>query len=148
MRIIKNLKEILKKHLKWLRDEKGGERADLSEANLWGANLRRTNLWGANLREADLSEANLSEANLREADLSEANLWGANLRRTKGIIGFKIDDYEAIITKDQIQIRCKIMPVEKWKKMTKKEIIELSNTRGWELWKKYRNTLFKLAGEF
>ena len=88
------LKNILDKHLKWLRGENGGKRADLSRAdlsraNLSGANLSRAdlsraNLSGANLSEADLSEANLSRANLfganlSEADLSEANLFGANL---------------------------------------------------------------------
>ena len=93
------LKAILGKHLKWLRGEDGGERANLSgaylsgaylfEANLSGADLSEANLFGANLSEADLSranlsgaylfEANLSEANLSEADLSEANLFGAYL---------------------------------------------------------------------
>lgn len=33
------LKDILDKHLKWLRDEDGGERANLSWADLSGANL-------------------------------------------------------------------------------------------------------------
>ena len=33
------LKEILERHRKWLNDEDGGERADLYEANLYGANL-------------------------------------------------------------------------------------------------------------
>ena len=42
------LKAILDKHAKWLRDELGGERADLS-----GAYLSRANLSGANL-ELDL----------------------------------------------------------------------------------------------
>jgi uncharacterized protein YjbI with pentapeptide repeats len=44
----------LKLHLKWLRDEDGGEQANLREADLRGADLRE-----ANLREADLREANL-----------------------------------------------------------------------------------------
>lgn len=36
----KKLKEILAKHLKWLRNEDGGERADLSWANLsWAENM-------------------------------------------------------------------------------------------------------------
>ena len=83
--MIKNLNEILEKHLKWLNDENDGERADLSGANLSGANLRGANLRGANLsganlRGADLSVANLSGANLSGADLSGANLRGANLR--------------------------------------------------------------------
>ena len=73
------LKNILDKHLKWLRGENGGKRADLSRAD-----LSRANLFGANLSEADLSEANLfganlSEANLFGANLSEADLFGANL---------------------------------------------------------------------
>jgi hypothetical protein len=33
----KELKEILEKHDKWRRDKEGGERADLSGANLYGA---------------------------------------------------------------------------------------------------------------
>ena len=83
------LKEILDKHLKWLRNEEGGSRADLSGANLSGANLSGANLsvadlsWanisGANLSGADLSRANLSRANLSGADLSGANLSWANL---------------------------------------------------------------------
>lgn len=47
-----NLEKVLSDHLKWLRGENGGKRADLSGANLSGANL---------------SEANLSEANLSGA---------------------------------------------------------------------------------
>ena len=83
------LKAILGKHLKWLRGEDGGERAnlfganlsraDLSGANLFEANLSRANLPGANLFEANLSGANLFEANLFEANLSRANLSGADL---------------------------------------------------------------------
>ena len=68
------LKAILGKHLKWLRGEDGGERA-----NLFGANLSRADLSGANLSRADLSGANLFEANLSRANLSGANLSGANL---------------------------------------------------------------------
>ena len=41
------LKNILDKHLKWIRGENGGKRADLSRANLSGANLSRANLFGA-----------------------------------------------------------------------------------------------------
>ena len=57
--------------------------SDLSEANLWGANLIAANLWGANL-----SNANLNGANLGAAELSNANLNGAELLGTymKGVI--------------------------------------------------------------
>ena len=63
------LSMVLNRHKKWLNNEEGGEKADLS-----GADLSRANLIGA-----DLSRVNLSRANLRGADLSGANLCGAAL---------------------------------------------------------------------
>jgi uncharacterized protein YjbI with pentapeptide repeats len=98
------LKEILQQHSLWLKDPKKGKRADLIRANLSGAdliganlreaNLIRANLIGANLREADLIRANLSgadliRANLREADLSGADLIGANLREANFTVELK-----------------------------------------------------------
>ena len=79
-----DLKKILDEHLLWLNGE-GGSRANLSNADLFGANLRRANLsnadlFGANLRCANLSNADLFGANLRGANLSNANLRNANLR--------------------------------------------------------------------
>ena len=78
------LKNILKRHQKWIIDEPGGERADLQgadlrEADLRGANLGDANLWRANLWEADLREAVLRGANLGVADLREADLREADL---------------------------------------------------------------------
>ena len=67
------LKDILDKHLRWLCDEDGGERANLFGANLSRANLSRANLSGADLSGADLPGANLSGANLFGADLSGAD---------------------------------------------------------------------------
>lgn len=76
------IKEILEKHKKWLLGEGGGERANLRDANLCGADLRGADLCGADLRGADLRgadlcDANLSWANLRGANLSWADLSGA-----------------------------------------------------------------------
>ena len=76
---MKNLKEVLELHKKWLNDEKGGIRADLSYANLNDADLRGANLSYVNLRGADLSGADLRYADLSDADLRGANLSGANL---------------------------------------------------------------------
>ena len=76
---VNKLKDVLDKHLKWLRDEDGGERANLSWADLSGANLSRADLSGANLSRAILSGANLSGAILSGANLSRAILSGANL---------------------------------------------------------------------
>ena len=82
------LNKILEEHKHWInKDCKNWEkmRADLSEADLRGANLCDADLSGADLRDADLSgtdllRADLYDANLRGANLSEADLLGANLR--------------------------------------------------------------------
>ena len=89
------LQTILKKHKMWLKNEVGGERANLQGANLQNANLRNANLYNANLRYANLRNADLQDANLRyailqgadlqyvylqDADLRNAILQGADLR--------------------------------------------------------------------
>ena len=84
---MKNLKEVLELHKKWLNDEKGGIRADLSYVNLRGADLS-----GADLRYADLSDANLRDANLSGADLRDANLRDSDLR-CADLIGIKTNIY-------------------------------------------------------
>ena len=72
-----DIKLILEKHAKWARGENGGERADLSGANLRGGNLRNANLSGGNLCGANLRGADLCDADLCGADLHNANLRGA-----------------------------------------------------------------------
>jgi hypothetical protein len=128
------LDEILKKHLKWLRDEEGGERAnlsyaDLSSANLRyadlsSANLRSANLRYANLRYANLSSADLSSANLRYADLSSANLRYADLRyanlryanlSSADLIYFTFNRNTAYFVFDgMIRIGCEYHKIETW----------------------------------
>ncbi len=83
------IEKILEKHLRWLRNEKDGKCADLSGANLRGANLNCANLRGANLNcsnlrgadlvDVDLRGANLKGANLIDADLIDVDLRGADL---------------------------------------------------------------------
>lgn len=80
LEIKEKLTNILELHLKWLNDEVGGLRADLSGADLSGAVLSGADLSLAILRDADLRCANLRSANLRCANLSGANLGGADLR--------------------------------------------------------------------
>jgi uncharacterized protein YjbI with pentapeptide repeats len=60
------LKAIIDSHGKWLRDEDGGERADLQ-----GAYLQDADLQGAYLQDAYLQGAYLQGADLRYADLPE-----------------------------------------------------------------------------
>ena len=75
------LQIILEKHKRWLNGEYGGERADLRDAYLNGANLRGANLIVANLRGANLRESYLSGAYLNGANLRESDLSGADLRK-------------------------------------------------------------------
>lgn len=74
------LKAIIYKHAKWARGEDGGERADLSDADLRNANLRGADLYNADLSGANLYNADLCDADLRGAYLCDADLYGANLR--------------------------------------------------------------------
>ncbi|MDJ0532939.1 MAG: DNA translocase FtsK [Xenococcaceae cyanobacterium MO_207.B15] len=57
--------------------------ANLFEADLQGINLSHACLVGADLRGANLIRANLAEADLRDSCLIEADLRGANLQGTK-----------------------------------------------------------------
>ena len=73
------LKKIIKKHEKWMKHQKDGERADFYGADLHGADLYGVNLCGANLCGVNLRDANLYGADLRNANLFYANLCNANL---------------------------------------------------------------------
>ena len=75
------LEQFLRKHKLWLENKEGGERADLSGADLSRADLSRADLSGADLSWADLSRADLSGADLSRADLSGADLSWADLSR-------------------------------------------------------------------
>lgn len=83
------LRNIIRKHQLWIENEDGGEKADLSDADLCNADLHDVRLCeadlsnaylrGANLRNAILSNANLSTADLCDADLYGADLYNVNL---------------------------------------------------------------------
>ena len=98
------LHELLKKHEMWLEGEEGGERADLSDADLRGvdlsdADLRGAYLSSAYLRGADLCGANLRGAYLSDADLRGADLSSANLSGAKGLtnpIDFMAENFERV----------------------------------------------------
>ena len=77
--MVKNLKEIIEKHQKWIVGASDGKRADLRGADLRGADLYGADLRGADLRGADLRGADLRGADLRGADLYGAALYGADL---------------------------------------------------------------------
>lgn len=87
MKTISNddLKEILRKHALLVMEDPKGERADLSGADLEGANLYKAILIGANLRGANLYEADLRGANLREANID----WPLVCPEKGSFIGYK-----------------------------------------------------------
>ena len=68
----KKLNKILLSHKLWLKDNRAGKQADLSGADLRGANLIWADLRGANLSGADLSGALLCDSKLFGADLGGA----------------------------------------------------------------------------
>ena len=57
--------------------------ANLTGANLTGADLSKANLKGANLTNADLSGVNFYKANFKDANLTGADITGADFRRAK-----------------------------------------------------------------
>ena len=108
------LKEIIDRHDKWLRDADGGERAKLRGANLRGANLRYADLRYADLRGADLRNADMSGANLSDAKLSGANLLcHGNMREIRTM---QFGKWAIGYTHDTLQIGCQRHPIDKWRK--------------------------------
>ena len=131
-----DLKQILELHKKWLNDEDGGKRADLSDADLRCADLSGADLRDANLRCADLSGANLRCADLSGADLRDADLRGANLRcadlwdvtgNKKEIFTFQTNKYTVVIYQDRIQIGCKNFSQSEWFNFSDDEITEMDS---------------------
>jgi hypothetical protein len=113
------LKKMLELHSLWLKNEKGGVRADLEGADLRRANLRVANLRRANLEGANLGGADLWGADLVDANLVDANLRGANLTNTKS--DFKIFksisglEYPITIKDNVIRVGCQTHTYEEWK---------------------------------
>ena len=94
--------EVLQRHAKWLKNEEGGEKADLWGADLRGADLRDADLWGA-----DLWDADLRGADLRGADLRGADLWGAAGKILSfGPIGSRQGITYVTKTERTIHVRC------------------------------------------
>ena len=84
----KELQEIIAAHGRWIRDEPGGERADLDGADLEGANLRNAYLYGANLDGANLNGANLCNADLGNAKILQIGPIGSR----KGYTIFRVNE--------------------------------------------------------
>ena len=152
------MKEKLELHKKWLNNEEGGVRLDLSYANLRGANLRGANLRGANLSYADLRGANLSYADLSSADLSSADLRGADLRganlssaNLRGAIGnnkemktLQLGTYIVTIYKEIIQIGCQNHSISEWENFDD-NYIKRMDMDALEWWRENKDIVLTLA---
>lgn len=79
---LKQIKEILEAHAKWVRGEEGGERANLMNADLTGVDLTGADLTRAILSGAILRGAILRGAIMRGAILTNVDLTGADLTNT------------------------------------------------------------------
>jgi len=126
------LTEILEKHGKWLRDEEGGEHADLSFADLSFADLSSADLRYANLSYADLRYANLSSANLSSADLRYASGNAAELKT------IHLETYPIAYTAEYLQIGCERHPIADWWSFDDDRIAKMDGTtsrRFWDKWK-------------
>ncbi len=73
------LDAILAEHKRWLEEEVGAKRANLSGYDLRGINLSGRDLRGINLSGSNLSESDLSESDMSGCNLSCSNLYGSNL---------------------------------------------------------------------
>ena len=94
--------EVLQRHAKWLKNEEGGEKANLQDVNLQSANLQSANLQGADLRGADLRDADLRGANLQDANLQGA----AGKILSFGPIGSRQGITYVTKTERTIHVRC------------------------------------------
>ncbi|ECD4946983.1 pentapeptide repeat-containing protein [Salmonella enterica subsp. enterica serovar Muenchen] len=154
-----DLSKILEEHKVWITSmRESGSRANLSGADLYGADLRDANLRGADLygadlrgadlRGADLYGADLRDANLRGADLRGADLRGADLRdanlrgadlRGADLRGADLPDLTFVILGEKyfisitngeyVRAGCQNHTVEEWRKYSKQEITEMDGRK-------------------
>lgn len=86
------LDEILEKHIKWLRKDPAGERADMSGTDVREADMREADMNGANMRESDMRGAYMHWANMSGANMSGANIDFASFTLWCGSLGILIDN--------------------------------------------------------
>ena len=171
---IQDLPAILAAHLKWIRSEAGGTRANLAGANLTGADLTgatltRANLTGANLTVAHLAGANLFEANLYRANLYRANLYmadltgadltgahlaGANLTGATIREGLTISraplfvnglQYRVTIFDAHMQIGCEFHRLSDWQGFDNEQIAKMDGRDSRKFWDAFKAPLLAMA---
>ena len=127
---MENISEILRNHKLWLKDEDGGERANLRGASLRGADLRGASLRGADLRDADLRDADLrrmASGNNREIRTMQTGEW---------II---------VYTDDMMSIGCRQYSLSEWWSFNDEQIADMDKG-ALDFWRKWRPILRQIMG--
>lgn len=96
------IKEVVKLHKMYLECEYGGRRADLSHADLKGADFRSADLRRSDFSYADLRDVNFSCADLKDSDLSHTDLMDANLSDAN-LAGVKLDYSSLPLVKETLE---------------------------------------------
>jgi len=106
------------------------------------ANLRDADLYGANLRDANLYGADLYGANLRDADLYGANLYGDKLTK-KPLFLYNLD-WDVTVTTTFLKIGCQVHLIKDWKSFDDEKISSMA-VGALEFWRKYKTAILALC---
>ena len=74
------IEDMLNSHAKWLNNEYGGQRANMRDMDLWGADMQRANMQGVNMQGANMRCANMQGANMQDADMRDMDLRGVDMQ--------------------------------------------------------------------
>ena len=102
---------ILALHIKWLRDEEGGKRADLRGADLRGAYL------------------------------TDAKYYNLILTKDDKFVQLNGLEYNIIFIQDHIKIGCKFYSKKQWVAFTDDEILKMDGKKGFDFWNKYKDMI-------
>lgn len=105
----RTLKEVLKKHTLWIQGKEGGERLNLTGADLTGVNFRASLLNEADFSKADLSSADFANALFYKNNFLEVNLQKSFFIRTdfsrscfSHCLGFPLEDIPMLGNSDRV----------------------------------------------
>ena len=113
----------LKKHLKWIKGEEGGEKACLHRADLRWADLHGADLRGADLRWADLRDADLRDTNIKV---------------------FHGGEWIAFIDPEFIRIGCQFFTVSEWDGFSDERIDKMASG-ALEYWKENKEIIMSIS---
>lgn len=114
------LNKILESHNRWLNDNRTGECADLSGAELSGVNL---------------SDADLNGASFKNAYLSDVT---GNMKELRSM---QIETYTIAYTNTIMQIGCENHLINDWFKFDDGRILKMDGKKALKFWRKWKPIL-------